>query len=87
MPTVTINAPTAEDMQRQCRILIHGMRAHVDPRLSSPDGLCEKLHITRQYLNRFMQKGFVPLHVARRMNKAFGDTLAPIDQLSWTLRK
>lgn len=83
MATVKINPDSEEGKKRRCRILVHTLRAHADPDRASPSMLAKRCDISRQYLHRFILAGRVPLHIAKRMNKAFGHELAPIDQLCW----
>lgn len=85
MPTtVRINPPSTDERRVRCRVLLHTLRAHADPDHASPDPLAAKLKVSRQYLSAWIRKGYVPLHQAQRLNRLYGDDLAPIDGLCWT---
>jgi hypothetical protein len=84
MPTVTVTPKTEAEKKLRAQVLLSQMVVLNDPVRRSVAAFAKRVGVSRQYIYKCMDEGRCTFDLANRLQKEFGKTVAPVDELCWT---
>lgn len=84
MATITIAHKTEAEKKLRAQVLLSNLIVQNDPVRRSVTVFAKRVGVTRQYVYRCIDEGHCPLPLARKLQKIFGATAAPVAELCWS---
>lgn len=85
MTTVTMAHPTEAEKRLRTQVLLSQMIVQHDPIRRNVGSFAKRVGVSRQHIYRALEAGRCSMPLARRLQKVFGKTAAPLDELCWSI--